>query len=384
MEEVGIKERSLANGETRYDVRVRVNGTPRCRTFKTRKLARDWKKLMQADDLRGLAVDPSAGRESLADYASRFIENRTLAPRTVELYESLLARIILPTLGRIQLGRISPEAVRSWRVQAGREFTELQAAKAYRLLQTILNTASADGLIGKNPCAIPGAGVEKSAERELMHPPQVMDNAQRIAPRFRALVLLAATSSLRLGELLALERRHVDLDAGTLLVVQAANNVRKRGTVLSGPKTPASRRTVHLPPFAVEALALHVESFCGSEPGDDVFTGVKGGRLNRGVFQKVWTEVRAEVGAERFTFHDLRHTAGTTAAWSGATTRELMGRLGHTTPRAAMRYQHAASHRDRDIAAAVGNIFQGGALASAEDADRGRAMTAEEPLRRAS
>lgn len=381
---VGVTIRYLVNGQKRYDARLRVGGEARCKAFDTKKEAADWRKLMLADDLRGLAVDPSAGRERLADYAPRFMENRTLAPRTVELYESLLARIILPKLGRTQLRRISPEAVRSWRAQAGREFTELQAAKAYRLLQTILNTASADGLIGKNPCAIPGAGVEKSAERELMHPPQVMEIAQRIAPRFRALVLLAATSSLRLGELLALERRHVDLDAGTLLVVQAANNVRKRGTVLSGPKTPASRRTVHLPPFAVEALAMHLESFCGPEPGADVFTGVKGGRLSRGVFQKVWTEVRAEVGAERFTFHDLRHTAGTTAAWSGATTRELMGRLGHTTPRAAMRYQHAASHRDRDIAAAVGNIFQGGALASAEDADRGRAMTAEEPLRRAS
>jgi integrase len=49
-------------------------------------------------------------------------------------------------------------------------------------------------------------------------------------------------------------------------------------------------------------------------------------------------------------FHDLRHTAGTLAARTGATTKELMARLGHATPRAAMVYQHAAEDRDRAIA----------------------------------
>jgi hypothetical protein len=50
------------------------------------------------------------------------------------------------------------------------------------------------------------------------------------------------------------------------------------------------------------------------------------------------------------TIYDLRHAAGTLAAWAGATTRELMARLGHASPRAALRYQHAAQSRDRDLA----------------------------------
>ena len=49
-------------------------------------------------------------------------------------------------------------------------------------------------------------------------------------------------------------------------------------------------------------------------------------------------------------FHDLRHTGAVLAAQSGATLAELMHRLGHTTPAAAMRYQHAATERDREIA----------------------------------
>ncbi len=52
-----------------------------------------------------------------------------------------------------------------------------------------------------------------------------------------------------------------------------------------------------------------------------------------------------------FHFHDLRHTGNQLAAEAGATTKELMRRMGHSTVRAAMRYQHSTDRRDREIAA---------------------------------
>ena len=48
--------------------------------------------------------------------------------------------------------------------------------------------------------------------------------------------------------------------------------------------------------------------------------------------------------------HDLRHTGNNLAAASGASTRELMHRMGHSSMRAALIYQHATSERDREIA----------------------------------
>ena len=57
------------------------------------------------------------------------------------------------------------------------------------------------------------------------------------------------------------------------------------------------------------------------------------------------------------TLHDLRHAGATLAAWSGASTRELMARLGHSTPAAALRYQHASRHRDREIADRLDELF---------------------------
>ena len=53
-------------------------------------------------------------------------------------------------------------------------------------------------------------------------------------------------------------------------------------------------------------------------------------------------------------FHDLRHTGGTLAATEGATTKELMARLGHSSSRAALIYQHASKERDKSLAAALG------------------------------
>jgi hypothetical protein len=59
--------------------------------------------------------------------------------------------------------------------------------------------------------------------------------------------------------------------------------------------------------------------------------------------------------------HDLRHTGSTWSAQSGATLKELMARIGHASPRAAMIYQHATRDRDQAIAAALDALINEGA-----------------------
>jgi integrase len=67
----------------------------------------------------------------------------------------------------------------------------------------------------------------------------------------------------------------------------------------------------------------------------------------------VFYRARATAGRPDLRFHDLRHTGAVLAAQTGATLAELMGRLGHSTPGAALRYQHAAQGRDMEIAKAL-------------------------------
>ena len=82
--------------------------------------------------------------------------------------------------------------------------------------------------------------------------------------------------------------------------------------------------------------------------------GENGGRLRRGNVRRAphWHATVERVGLPPgFHFHDLRHTSNQLAAEAGATTRELMGRMGHSTVRAAMRCQHSTDRRDCEIAA---------------------------------
>jgi integrase len=103
-------------------------------------------------------------------------------------------------------------------------------------------------------------------------------------------------------------------------------------------------------------LRAHVEWFAEAGPDGLIFVGPKGGRLRRHNFRKLWLKACKAAGIPEeldLHFHDLRHTGNTLAAGTGASTRELMARMGHASPRAALIYQHATSKRDQVVAAAM-------------------------------
>jgi len=69
---------------------------------------------------------------------------------------------------------------------------------------------------------------------------------------------------------------------------------------------------------------------------------------------------RDKAGRPDLRFHDLRHSGAVLAAATGASLAELMARLGHSTPTAAIRYQHAAKGRDHEIAALLSKLAENG------------------------
>lgn len=87
-----------------------------------------------------------------------------------------------------------------------------------------------------------------------------------------------------------------------------------------------------------------------SAPDSPVFTGERGSPLRRSHWARVWRRARDEVGLDGFRFHDLGHTGKTLAAETGASTKQLMARMGHASSRAALIYQHATRERDEQIA----------------------------------
>jgi integrase len=345
--------RRLPSG--RYQARYRGLDAvmrPAPNTFATKADANAWLVDKEAELRRGEWFDPDAGAELLDEYARRWITERpNLRPRTVALYGSLYRLHLSPGLGRLGLADITSARVRTWRaarLDAG--VGPVTVAKAYRLLHAMLGTAVDDGLIRRNPCRIKGASTERTPEREPATLDQVFALAAAMEPRYKAVVLLAAFASLRWGELMGLHRSDLDLKQQTVRVVRAVQELGAK-QIVGRPKSDAGVRTVTFPRFIVPELEWHLRVF--AEDGDEgrVFIGPKGATPLRSNFQKFWRSATDKAGVSKeLHLHDLRHTGATYAAATGASTRELMKRLGHSTPRAALIYQHASEERDRKIA----------------------------------
>lgn len=324
-------------------------------TFATKGDATAWLASVQTDQSRGQFVDPRRGRIAITAFSKQFLAERALTRRTRETYEGLLYGHILPVLGDIEIGQLTPSAVRGWHARLARRHPST-AAKAYRLLRTMMNTAVADELIIRNPCRVEGAGQERAPERPIATLQELETMVSAMPLRFQSLLLLATWCQLRKGELCALRRRDVDPMRSTVVVARNLQQLSNGEIIIKEPKTAAGRRTIVMPSHVFPVLIEHLDRFTEPDPDALVFTGERGGPLRPHVLQKHWARARLAAGRPDLHLHDLRHTGNSWAAATGASTRELMSRMGHASPDAALRYQHATEERDRVIAEALANM----------------------------
>lgn len=337
-------------------------------TFPTKADAGLWLAAAEAEQARGSWVEPGAGKVTLAEYAWAWWHAKVdLAPRTREIYALQLRLHILPALGEVELRKLTPELIRAWYAELTRERGASVAAKAYTRLRQILTQAVNDDRIAKNPCRTSRASAERHPEQRFASLPQLLNLADAVPDRYRALVLCAGLAGLRQGELFALRRRDVDPLHAAVAVHRKRLRLASGEVIEDDPKSRAGKRVVALPQPVVDELERHLERYVDADPDAYVFTSETGVPLERSNFRmRVWTPATAAVGLAGLRFHDLRHTAGTLAAQTGATTKEIMARLGHASVRAAMIYQHATDERDRVIADRL--------TAMTEDAERTRGV----------
>ncbi len=302
---------------------------------------------------------------TLRNYSDRWLAERDVTPKTRALYRDLLDSRILPLLGDEHLTDITPALIRTWWAGLG-DKTPTRSAHAYQLLRTVLNTAVDDHLISENPAKIKGAGqTPKRRQLDILTPAELDQVTAAMPEQYRAAVPVAAWAGLRFGELIELRRKDVAVDAagGTVLKIRRAAVRVEKKIVVGEPKSEAGIRDVYLPPHVAELLAAHMKAHTGRGPESLVFRTTRGKRLSQSAFTKSFKAALPK-GKETMRVHDLRHTGAVLAAQAGATVRELMGRLGHTTPAVAMNYQHVAAGRDAEIAARMSRL-----VAPADQAD---------------
>lgn len=301
---------------------------------------------------------------TLREYSEDWLKHRDLTPKTRALYRQLLDSRILPNLGDEILRAVTPAKVRAWWSGLGKT-TPTRNTHAYQLLKAIYNTAVDDKAATENPCQIKSAGKPpKPRDVKPLTPAELVKVSESVPETYRAAVLVAAWCGLRFGELIELRRKdvHTEGERMTLKIRRAATVVHNKEAIVHNtlvvgpPKTDAGIRDVTVPPHVAAILRDHMAKYTGSGPESFVFTTTRGLRLSKTAFTKSVKNGFAAVGKPDMRVHDLRHVGATLAAQAGATTKELMNRLGHTTPGMAMRYQIAAQERDAKIAEAMSKL----------------------------
>lgn len=341
-------------------------------TFSTLTDARAWLARVQDQIARGDWLSPAEAaaadaerQQTLQDYAEKWITERTnsrgerLRPATVHEYRRLLAGPLEP-LASMLLASITPAAVRTWRTSLLDTGRTTQTSRAYGLLNSIMGTAVTDRLIAENPCTIKGGQATNTGRKVLPPTDAELDTiVETITPRFRALVLLAAWGGLRYGEATELRRKDLTItrdDAGEITLIRVrvergVTHTTEGGFQVGPPKSEAGIRTIALPPHVHGEILAHLDEHTGRFPDSLLFPAANGSsHLAQSTFTKHWYPARRAAGREDMPFHALRHYAGTRYAQTGASLRETMTRLGHSSTAAAMRYQHATG-RDDELAA---------------------------------
>ncbi len=357
--------RQLPSG--RWQVRYRgPDGQlrPAAQTYRTKVEAGRALAEIETEMAAGEWQDPRRTQLTVREYAeawlaSRRVRGRPLALRTQDTYRNSLDRWIVPELGRLLVGDVSVAVVRRWHAGVTERAGATASRQAYALLRAILNTAVDDDLLKRNPCRVRGAGQSHSPERPLLDLDDVARLVAQMPEHLRCLAVVAFWAHTRIGEVIALQRRDLDLKAGTLTIERQQVEVARRGPVLAEPKA-SSQRTVHLPEPALDALKQPLVARGHLLPAAPLFIGPMGAPLRAGQVQWAWRHARVRAGVPTAHFHDLRHAGLTLTAQSGATLAEVMRRAGHASSAAAVRYQHAADRRDAEIAARLSAMARGG------------------------
>jgi integrase len=197
---------------------------------------------------------------------------------------------------------------------------------------------------------------------------------QSMPEQYRAAVTLAAWGTLRRGEVLGLERRDIDLRAGTVRVERSLHEFYD-GRLELGPTKNGDPRKVYMPSSVMPALEDHLRRFVGPESDAPLFLGSTGLRLRPSNFWVIYESARRRAGLTWVRFHDLRHFAATMFASTGASTKEIMSRGGWKSVAMVVRYEHASEERDALLAQELNRYAAGSnvvPIATSSPGDRAR------------
>jgi integrase len=277
-------------------------------------------------------------------------ENAGLKRSTARGYRSVIEAHLLPVFGDRAVDRITVTDVAAFdRQLRGKNLRPQTRRNILGLLVAMLDTARKQGWLTDNPATDYEKPRNSRSENDVELRFLTLEEVEavlRAVPQdelgsvIEALILAAAMTGMRRGELLGLRWKDVDW---------TARKIRVARTYVGGkedtPKSESSRRAVPL----ANRLAAELHRLYNVSPhnGDDdpVFTHPRGTGLplDGSAVSKAFKRALKRAGVRPVRFHDLRHTFGTMmAANPNVSMRTLQGWLGHSDPGTTAIYAHFA------------------------------------------
>jgi integrase len=379
-------------GENAWRMRVYIGRRPDGSKLYATRTVRGGKRAAE-DALRlfigelGLAPE-SVTDATVADLAHRWsaVARPNLSPTTMEEYDRLIAKIIVPQLGLTKLRALRPAQLDALYAMLlakggakGKSLSPATVHHVHRLLHRILRQGVRWGWLVANPAANATPPRVPKPELDVPGADEVLLLLARVAdidPDLGTLLRVAAVTGARRGELCALRWSDVDFVAGTLVISRAVVG-RSNGSVTERQTKTGNRRRIALDPETVDALGQH-RNRCDARAvvasaaiADDAFIfspAVDGTQPWRpdGVSLAL-RRLRARLGASSGTLLSLRHFAATQLLAAGVDIRTVAGRLGHSQPSTTLnRYTEWLQARDQDAADTIGTILNPGRSKASE------------------
>lgn len=333
----------------RWQVRWIENGAERTKMYAAKDVAD-----ARVAELELGIVRPVWSTVTVAEYAEDWLSQQLhYADNSAESAKWRISAHIVPALGDLRLAEVTRLDVQRAVVGWAQEMKPNTVRQVVSFVRSIFRTAAEDGLIPATPC------VRLNVPDKVRNPivpvtaEQVATVADRMPPRYRAMVILGATSGLRPSELagLTIDR----LVAGDVVVSrQLIRVVAGGGPVFGPPKTAASNRRIAVGNMAHGVLAEHVAAF---PPGQDglLFTTREHGAIRKTRMAYLWRTAVAGMGLRpRSGWHELRHYHASVLIHAGRSPKAVAARLGHADASETLRtYAHLWPSDEAGLVAVV-------------------------------
>ena len=396
-------------GPQRYRVRMYFEGRQHTiGVFRTIGDAKAALAIAHSEKARGTFVPPSVKRaqrkaaraaeqaqeardeKTVLDLGSAWLswlERMQRSQGTIYTYERHLQAYFYPEFGQRSVTSISVDEITSWYDQLRKTKGAGQASRIYVTVSAMFRFATGETkdlprsfvpLLDESPADVPGgAKVEsktKTGDEPVATPEEIAAIAAAMPEREALGVLLAGWCALRIGEVLALRRRHVRRtgrgdERVTWLRIEEQVQARGSGPRLDPPKSVAGLRDVPVPRQMVPVLEDHLKRFVGPEPDALLFPrDLSGNQVhNPNTYRRHFNAARDAVIAEgdehtarlkKFTFHGLRHSCLTRFGQAGATLSDLMNFAGHSDIESVLVYQHSERERLASLSERMAETFK--------------------------